>query len=120
MSLEIPSTPAGPNGTYFERPSDYSAALGDARKLLDELASSTEWENMPEREEVELSKIVDKEDSSAIPITRGSTLVEDATPQQVMGVLQLPGMRKKWDPRLEAGYPIRRFSASSYELYSVM
>jgi hypothetical protein len=91
MSLEIPSTPAGPNGTYWDRPSDYTTALEDARKLLKELETSSDWESMPEKEEVELSKIVDQDDASAIPITRGTTMVEGATPQQMMGVLQLPG-----------------------------
>lgn len=32
----------------------------------------------------------------------------------------LAGMRKKWDPRLESGEMVARFSQSSYELYSVM
>lgn len=91
MSLEIPSTPAGPDGAYWERPSEYTTALDEARKLLKELETSSDWESMPEREEVELSKIVDPVDSYAIPITRGSTIVEGATPQQMMGVLQLPG-----------------------------
>ncbi|UZJ53409.1 hypothetical protein CBS101457_002729 [Exobasidium rhododendri] len=120
MSLQIPETPAGPNGTYFDRPSDYTDALEEARKLLKELETSSDWESMPEKEEVELSKIVDPENTSDIPITRGTTIVEGATPQQMMGVIQLPGMRKKWDPRLESGVPIARYSPSSYELYSVM
>jgi len=91
MSLEIPSNPAGPNGTYWERPDDFTSALEEARKLLKELESSSDWESMPEREEVELSKIVDPDNAADIPITRGSTIVEGATPLQMMGVLQLPG-----------------------------
>lgn len=91
MSLTIPASPAGPNGTYHERPADYSQALDDARKLLAELANSGDWEDMPAKEEVDLSKIVDSSDASAIPITRGSALVEGATPQELLGVLQLPG-----------------------------
>lgn len=120
MSLEIPASPAGPKGTYFERPSDYSSALDSARSLLKELETSSEWEEMPAREEVELSKIVDTVDAAAMPITRGSTLVENATPQQVLAALQLPGIRKKWDPRLDEGHAVRRFSQTSYEVYSVM
>lgn len=91
MSLEIPSNPATAEGTYWERPSDYTTALEDARKLLKELETSSDWEDMPTKEEVELSKIVDPVDSYAIPITRGKTIVEGATPQQMFGVLQLPG-----------------------------
>lgn len=100
MSLEIPSNPATAEGTYWERPSDYTTALEDARSLLKELDTSTEWEDMPEKEEVELSKIVDKVDSYAIPITRGKTLVEGASPQQMFGVLQLPGEKRRKRLRL--------------------
>lgn len=91
MSLQIPDSAAGPGGTYFDRPEDYTKALDDARKLLKELETSTEWESMPEKDDVELSKIVDADDASGIPITRGKTIVEGVTPKQMMGVLQLPG-----------------------------
>jgi hypothetical protein len=91
MSLQIPDSAIGPGGTYFDRPEDYTKALDDARKLLQELETSSDWESMPEKDEVELSKMVDSDDASGIPITRGRTTVEGATPKQIMGVLQLPG-----------------------------
>lgn len=91
MSLQIPDSAIGPGGTYFDRPEDYTKALDDARKLLKELETSSDWESMPEKDEVELSKMVDSDDASGIPITRGRTIVEGATPKQIMGVLQLPG-----------------------------
>lgn len=120
MSLQIPDSAATPEGTYFDRPADYAEALETALKLLNDLESSTQWENLPEREEVQLSKITNAEDPSGVPITRGSTIVEGVSPLELTGVIQLPGMRKKWDPRLEDGFPIRRFSQSSFEIYSVM
>lgn len=120
MSLQIPETAASPEGGYYDRPSDYTDALDAALKLLGELESSSEWEELPEREEVELAKIVNADDPSGVPITRGTTIVEGVTPLELTGVTQLPGMRKKWDPRLEEGYPIRRFSQSSFQIYSVM
>lgn len=91
MSLQIPDLPVQSNGSYYERPEDFTKALDDARSLLKELATSDAWESMPSREEVELSKIVDTEDAYAIPITRGSTLIEGISPLELMGVLLLPG-----------------------------
>ncbi|CEH13999.1 STEROIDOGENIC ACUTE REGULATORY PROTEIN (STAR) [Ceraceosorus bombacis] len=118
MSLNIPDNPA-PTG-YVPRPADYTSAIEKATLLLSELRASSEWEDAGEREEVKLTKIVDPADPYAVPTTRGETIVENATPAKVLAALMLPGIRKKWDPRLEEGYPIARFSQSSYELYSVM
>lgn len=120
MSLQIPEKAVQPEGTYFERPADYTAALDEALKLLNELESSSEWDDLPKREDVQLAKITNADDPSGVPITRGSTIVEGATPLDITGVIQLPGMRKKWDPRLDEGHAVRRFSQSSFQVYSVM
>lgn len=119
MSLNIPSNPA-PNG-YHSRPQEYSDAIQKALALFKEhSADESSWEVLPEKDEVKLAKKATSDDPYDIPLVKGTTIVENTTPVKVLATIQLPGLRKKWDPRFDAGHAIARYSANSYEFYSLM
>lgn len=42
------------------------------------------------------------------------------TSEQFLATIQLPGMRKRWDPRFETGFVLERFARRSYSFYSLM
>lgn len=51
---------------------------------------------------------------------RGETFVDDVTPDAFLaGVVQIPGMRKLWDPRTEAGFMLQRFNRTEVLFYAV-
>ena len=51
--------------------------------------------------------------------TRGSCIIENATTDQIVTLVQVPGIRKKWDSRFETAWIIRRFTPLGYEFYSL-
>lgn len=119
MSLNIPDSPA-PNG-YQTRPAEYTAAIEKAYKLFQEqLADTASWEELPDKEDVKLARKATSDDPYDIPLVKGTSIVEATTPAQVLASIQLPGIRKKWDPRFESGHAIARYGIRSYEFYSVM
>lgn len=67
-----------------------------------------------------LSRKLTSDDPYDIPLVKGTSTIENTTPQQVLASIQLPGIRKKWDPRFESGDAIARYNIHSYEFYSVM
>jgi hypothetical protein len=119
MSLNIPSNPA-PTG-YQQRPAEYTAALEKARALFDShITDDGSWEVLPEKEDVKLARKNTSDEPGALPLTRGITTVESATPAQVLAAIQLPGIRVKWDPRFDQGHAIARYGPHTYEFYSLM
>lgn len=119
MSLNIPDSPA-PNG-YQTRPAEYTAAIEKAHALFKEqLADTSGWEELPDKEDVKLARKATSDDPYDIPLVKGTSIVEATTPQQVLASIQLPGIRKKWDARFESGSAIARYGVHSYEFYSVM
>lgn len=122
MSLQIPESPAAPGGAYHSRPAEYTQAVEKALALFKEhlAADESSWELLPEKEEVKLAKKATSDDAYDIPLVKGVTTVEGATPAQVLATIQLPGLRKKWDPRFAEGHAIARYSPNSYEFYSLM
>ena len=105
MSINIPSNPA-PQG-YITRPAEYTEALERAQKLLDEETSPSAedtWESDGERDGVTLHRKPNPENPSDVPLVKGRVLIENATPEQVLATVQLPGIRKKWDDRMEDGF----------------
>ena len=47
-------------------------------------------------------------------------MVSNCTSDDFLGVLQLSGFRKRWDPRFESGHMIARYSQDSYAFHSEM
>ncbi|CAO1630107.1 unnamed protein product [Parajaminaea phylloscopi] len=121
MSLNIPASPGTADGSYHTRPQEYTDALAKARALFDEhIADESSWEQLPEKEDVKLARKATSDDPYDVPLVKGVTTVESTTPARVLATIQLPGLRKRWDPRLEEGHPIARYGPHSYEFYSLM
>lgn len=105
MSINIPSNPA-PTG-YITRPQEYTDALAKAQTFLDQEtdpANEDSWQSDGEREGVELHRKPDPENPGDVPLVKGKVLIENATPEQVLAAVQLPGVRKKWDARIDEGH----------------
>lgn len=97
MSLNIPASPATADGQYQSRPAEYSSAVEKALGLFKEhMADESSWEELPEKDDVKLARKATSEDPYDIPLVKGVTTVENATPSEVLATIQLPGLRKKW------------------------
>lgn len=121
MSLNIPDSPATANGEYHIRPQDYTQAIEKARALFQQqIIDDASWEELPEKEDVKLARNSSSDDPHDIPLVKAVTTIENTTPARVLATIQLPGLRKKWDPRFEEGHVIARYGPNSYEFYSVM
>ncbi|EST07749.1 START domain protein [Kalmanozyma brasiliensis GHG001] len=121
MTFDLP-TPQG-RTNYSEIPSEYASALEKAKALFAEHtdpSKDSEWEDAGNREEVQLSKKTNPENAYDVPIVKGSTIVENATPSQVLAVIQQPGMRKKWDPRFDNATQLDRYGPQKYAFYTWM
>lgn len=101
--------------------SPYTAELAKARELFDREIDNTEgWEDLGDKDDVRLEKKIETgEDASSIPLVRGTCIVQNATTDELVPIIQTPGVRKKWDPRFETAWIVRRFSDISYEFYSL-
>lgn len=121
MSLQIPESPATADGQYHTRPQEYTQALDKALALFKEhVSDEASWEELPEKEDVKLARKPTSDDPYDIPLVKGVTTVENTTPARVLASIQLPGLRKKWDPRFDEGHAIARYGPNSYEFYSLM
>lgn len=97
MSLTIPTSPATADGQYQSRPAEYTAAVEKALAMFKEhMAEESAWEDLPEKEDVKLARKATSDDPYDIPLVKGVTTVENATPSEVLATIQLPGLRKKW------------------------
>lgn len=115
--LKEPTHPYQPNTA-----SPYSAELEAARKLFDaQIDDQTGWEPVGDKDDVHMEKktLGGQGEASGIPLVRGTCTIENATTDQIVPIIQSPGIRKKWDPRFDTAWILRRFSASSYEFYSL-
>ncbi|SGY31314.1 BQ5605_C002g01221 [Microbotryum silenes-dioicae] len=101
--------------------SPFEAELEAAHKLfLEELASTEGWEDFGETNEVQLHRKADPDDAYAVPTVRGECVVKDCTSDDFLSILQLPGLRKRWDLRFDSGIMVRRFNRFTYEFYTTM
>ncbi|KAK4050508.1 hypothetical protein OIO90_005091 [Microbotryomycetes sp. JL221] len=85
-----------------------------------ELESSEDWQDYGEQEGTQLYWKPDPEDAYAVPTVKGEAVVPNATPDEFLAVLQLPGMRKRWDGRFQNGQILQRYNRHSYAFYTVM
>ncbi|CAD6886898.1 unnamed protein product [Tilletia laevis] len=119
MSLNIP----GPQDIvsadgYYTRPAEFTEKLEKAKAAFQAQLDDTDgWTSAGTREECDVASKT--EDESGVPVVKGTALIENATPEEVIATIQLPGMRRKWDVRFDGGHNIRRFSYTSYQFYSV-
>ncbi|KAN0066473.1 hypothetical protein ACQY0O_000567 [Thecaphora frezii] len=120
MSFNIPNV-VDQDG-YLDLPAEYRAALDKALAQFEaenDPATDAEWEDAGEREGVKLYRKTSPQHASDVPTVKGVTVVENTTPMQVFSIVQIPGMRKKWDPRFESGESLERYSPHSFLFYSV-
>jgi len=106
MSINIPAVPIDSTG-FYPLPSEYETALKEAEQLLATQADPSkddEWQDAGNNQDVQLHRKDNTEDAYDVPWVKGYTIVESATPEQVLATIQLPAMRKKWDPRFEDGH----------------
>ncbi|SJX61892.1 uncharacterized protein SRS1_12876 [Sporisorium reilianum f. sp. reilianum] len=121
MTFDLPDTTR--QDSYLPIPDEYASALEKAKAQLAEQndpSKASEWEDVGEREEVSLYKKTNPENASDVPIVKGVTVVENATPAQVLAVIQQPGIRKKWDPRFDNATQLERYSSNKYAFYTWM
>ncbi len=121
MTLDLPDPKA--QDSYLPVPAEYASALDKAKAQYaaeNDPSKESEWEDAGEREEVKLFKKVNPENPSDVPTVKGVTVVENATPSQVLAVIQQPGMRKKWDPRFDNATQLERYSAQKYLFYTYL
>lgn len=117
-TITIPRRPAVSN---YPDEKAFADELARAQQFYEaELTSSDGWEFAGERDGVRLDKKMDPSDAYAVPTVRGTCIVENATTEQVLSVIQQPGMRLIWDPRFESGAMLKRYTRTSYQFYSVM
>ncbi|BGP44769.1 hypothetical protein JCM10450v2_000583 [Rhodotorula kratochvilovae] len=119
MCVEEPALPAVPN---YPTSSPWSARIDEVRtRFLYELEHVEDgWVDIGEREGVRLWKKWHDDDDNPVPWVRGETVVEDVSPDAFLaGVVQIPGMRKLWDERTEAGFMLQRFSRDEVLFYAV-
>lgn len=140
MCVEEPELPAVPS---YPTESPWEDRIDAVReRFLHELEHPEDgWVDMGEREGVKLWKKWHDGDENPVPWVRGETLVEDAAPDAVRplalfrsgllcadyvvalqflaGVVQIPGMRKLWDPRTESGFMLQRFSRNEVLFYAI-
>lgn len=121
MTLDLPSPQRQDN--YLSCPPEYEEALKKAKALFDEQndpAKESEWEDAGEREDVKLFKKNNPENAYDVPIVKGVTTVENATPSQILAVIQQPGMRKKWDARFDNANQLERYGPQKYLFYTYL
>ncbi|GAA5826908.1 hypothetical protein JCM11251_002155 [Rhodosporidiobolus azoricus] len=119
IPIEQPPLPAVDD---YPTPCPFEGAINAAHtRFLKELNSPTDgWQEIAEKDGVQLSKKWDESNENPIPLSRGETVVEGITPEAFLaGVVQLPGMRKLWDARTEYGYMMRRYSADTVMFYAL-
>lgn len=121
MTLDLPSPQRQTD--YKTIPAQYEEALKTAKAQFEEQndpSKESEWEDAGEREDVKLYKKLNPENASDVPIVKGVTVVENATPSQILAVIQQPGMRKKWDARFDNANQLERYSAQKYLFYTYL
>ncbi|KAM0793328.1 hypothetical protein ACM66B_000785 [Microbotryomycetes sp. NB124-2] len=97
------------------------AELEQAYNLFcEELKSEEGWEDQGESDGTQLYSKPDPNDAYAVPTVKGEAIIPDATPDEFLAVIQLPGMRKRWDGRFERGNILQRYNRHSYAFYTVM
>ncbi|PWY99076.1 Bet v1-like protein [Testicularia cyperi] len=119
MTLDLPDTTR--QDGYLDIPQEYSQALEEATKKYqaeNDPAKEDEWEFVGDREDVKLYKKVNPENAYDVPVVKGVTVVENATPSQVLSVIQQPGIRKKWDPRFDDATQLERYGPQCYLFYT--
>lgn len=121
MTFDLPNTLR--QDSYLPLPSESAAALEKAKAQYAEQndpSKDSEWEDVGEREDVKLYKKTNPENAYDVPIVKGVTVVENATPSQILAVIQQPGMRKKWDPRFDNATQLERYGPQQYAFYTWM
>ncbi|KAM0756223.1 Bet v1-like protein [Meredithblackwellia eburnea MCA 4105] len=118
MSVAQPDPQAVPN-----YPTEgHKAEIDTAHALfLEELSSTEGWEDQGEREGgVQLYKKDDPENPYGVPTVKGEVIVPNCTSDAFLAVIQLPGMRTRWDPRFQGGHMLARYSRLSFAFYTEM
>jgi len=114
--MEVPSDPA-PNGYY---PSPYQELRREVFAKLKGLSEDEEgWTLMGTRSGVEMSKKLLPDDSSSIPLVKGSGVMKGITPHQFYPIIALPGARRFWDSRFLEGFALQRYAHRSYKFYTI-
>ncbi|CAD6583108.1 MAG: p24 complex component [Cyphobasidiales sp. Tagirdzhanova-0007] len=121
----------------------YSAEVQRAKEIFfAEVDNQEGWEDQGEKDDVKLEKKAGQASGSGMPMVRGTCIIENATTDAIAPIIQTPGqasspnierlsawsdcaffcqlrIRRKWDPRFETAWIQRRFSATSYQFYSL-
>lgn len=102
---EFPASTNYPTTTPHEKQVEQAHS-----RFLNYLADSENWSPAGEKNDVKLWKRTDTDEPNGLPYVKGETVVKGCTPEAFgLGVVQMPGMRKLWDPRCEKGFMIERY-----------
>ncbi|KAF8307187.1 Bet v1-like protein [Clavulina sp. PMI_390] len=109
---------AAPNG-YVPHP--YEKELGVAHEYVKAAAESEDgWTLLGTTKEGVKKEIKNVPgDSSAIPLARGTGIIEGRTPLDLLSVVTQPGARKNWDPRFIESGPLERYARRSFMFYAL-
>jgi len=109
------------NYVHVDTPNPYEADLQTAFELLQREIDETQgWEGREEKDDVILEKkLLPGAAAGDLPITRGTCIIEGITTDAIVPLIQAPGIRRKWDPRFQDAWILRRFSSAAYQFYSL-
>ncbi|GAA97113.1 uncharacterized protein L969DRAFT_53973 [Mixia osmundae IAM 14324] len=96
--------------------SEVQAALDFYHK---EVVESDAWQDAGDRDGTHIWKKPDA-DPYGVPTVKGTCLIENATTDEVTGVLVLPAMRKLWDTRVVQARALARYSPRIFAFYTEM
>ncbi|GAA5888739.1 hypothetical protein JCM16303_005113 [Sporobolomyces ruberrimus] len=112
---EFPASSSYPTSSPHEKHVEHAHS-----RFLSHLADTENWTPQGDKNDVKLWKRPDADEPNGLPYVKGETLVKNCTPDAFgLGVVQMPGMRKLWDPRTEMGFMIERYSPSTVMFYAL-
>ncbi|GAA6063758.1 hypothetical protein JCM10212_002710 [Sporobolomyces blumeae] len=120
MTVSIPE-PEFPASSNYPTTSPHDKLVEQAHsRFLNHLSDQENWSFQGEKDDVKLWKKVDVDEPNGLPFVKGETMVKNCTPDAFgLGVVQMPGMRKLWDPRTEMGFMIERYCPSTVMFYAL-
>lgn len=121
-SLPHPGSALSPENAYHALPAAHRGTLDSAFAILDQqlpAGPDSGWTSAGETNGIQLMRKDDADSSGDVPWVRGTGVVEGVTPEQLCWTVNLPSFRRLWDPRLDVGHSVRRYSTSCSEFYTV-
>ncbi|GAA5923242.1 START domain-containing protein [Sporobolomyces koalae] len=117
-TIQEPEFPAASN---YPSPSPYEKQVETAHsRFLSYLSDQSGWSPQGDKNDVRLWRRADQDEPSGLPYVKGETLVKNCTPDAFgLGVVQMPGMRKLWDPRTERGFMMERYCPATVKFYAL-